>query len=350
MSVRWDASELLQPISAEKPCGENLEDTPLLASFDAFRLYGRTKPLDAPAESGDSPKTLEDRDERPPDWSDVKNRSLEALGQSKDLRLLVHLGTALLRTDGLPAFVETVNVASLWLENNWNETYPLVDEDGILRRSALNCFADPIAVVDAVRRVPIVSSRQHGAISLRDIELATGAAAHGIGPGIGDVRPDESRINAAFGVLSLEELMSLRQGVGRAISALKGIDAKMRSEIGTEAGPSFDPLSSQLVKIDKVLQTQVAARPGGAPVEADAAGVGNAAMPVAVGSIRSRDDAMRALDAVAEYFRRTEPSSPVPLFCDRAKRLVSRDFLEVLADVAPEALGAARAAGGLKQE
>ena len=68
------------------------------------------------------------------------------------------------------------------------------------------------------------------------------------------------------------------------------------------------------------------------------------------GVIKSREDAIRALDAVAEFFRRNEPSSPVPLFCDRAKRLVSKDFLEVLADIAPEALAQARAAGGVRGE
>jgi type VI secretion system protein ImpA len=68
-----------------------------------------------------------------------------------------------------------------------------------------------------------------------------------------------------------------------------------------------------------------------------------------VGAIKSRDDAIRALDAIADFFRRTEPSSPIPLIVERAKRLVSKDFLEVLADVAPEALTQARAAGGLRQ-
>jgi len=50
---------------------------------------------------------------------------------------------------------------------------------------------------------------------------------------------------------------------------------------------------------------------------------------------------------VAAFFRQTEPSSPIPLFLERAKRLVSKDFLEVLADIAPEAVAQARAAGGL---
>jgi hypothetical protein len=34
---------------------------------------------------------------------------------------------------------------------------------------------------------------------------------------------------------------------------------------------------------------------------------------------------------------------------DRAKRLVAKDFLEVLADVAPEALASAKAAGGIRE-
>ena len=83
------------------------------------------------------------------------------------------------------------------------------------------------------------------------------------------------------------------------------------------------------------------------------AGVDSAAAAPAAGSaggvVKSRQDAIRALDAVADFFKRTEPSSPIPLFLARAKRLVSKDFLEVLADIAPEAVAQARAAGGLKR-
>jgi type VI secretion system protein ImpA len=64
--------------------------------------------------------------------------------------------------------------------------------------------------------------------------------------------------------------------------------------------------------------------------------------------VKSRQDAMKALDAVADFFKRTEPSSPIPMLVARAKRLVSKDFLEVLADIAPDAVAQARAAGGLK--
>jgi type VI secretion system protein ImpA len=346
MSALWSGEELLQPISADQPCGQNLEDTQLLASFDAFRLYGRTKPLEATADGESTgPKTLEDRDEQPPDWLEIKEKSTEALRQSKDLRLLVHLGTALLRTDGLPAFLETIKVAAQWLDGYWEQTFPMIDGDGILRRSALNCFADPIAVVEAVRRAPLVDSRQHGRFSLRDIDIAAGQ----LQPGKGDTRTDEAQINGAFAALPLEEITGLQQQVTDALKALNAVDQKVRGQIGTEAAPTFDSLSSQLSKIDRFLRAQMAARPeaaGDTESEGESEGAGTGTR--FTGVVRSRTEAVRALEAVAEYFRKNEPSSPVPMFCDRAKRLVAKEFLEVLADIAPEAVGQARAAGGVR--
>jgi type VI secretion system protein ImpA len=350
MSTQWTSAELLQPISADQPCGQDLEDTQLLASFDAFRLYGRTTPLEAVSSGDDDKGALEDRSEKPPDWGAIREQSLEALRQSKDLRLLAHLGTALLRTDGLPAFLDTLKVAASWLETYWAQTYPAVDGDGIVRRSALNCFADPMAVVDRLRRVPLVASRQHGTFSLRDLDIAAGQLA----PGKGDQRPDEAQIKAAFEAQPGEQLAALRQAVADTMQSLKTIDMKMRTEIGPEAGPSFDPLLTQLVKIDRVLRGHLASRAeasAGEAVSGDepaGAAEGTPARGFS-GAIRSREDAVRALDAVADYFRRNEPSSPVPLFCDRARRLVSMPFLDVLADIAPDAVAQARAAGGIRE-
>jgi type VI secretion system protein ImpA len=327
MSTRWDGRELLEPIAPDRPCGESLEDTPLLASFDAFHVFGHLTPPDPP-----------------PEWEEIRNRALDALRKSKDLRLLAFLGTAMLRTDGLPAFAQTLTIASQWLTSHWAQTYPLIDEDALLRRNALNCFADSVAVVDGLRRLPLVSSREHGTFSLRDIDMATGLAA----PSNGDVRPDEAQINAAFAGMPLAELEVLQQSTASALEALKSINVAMVGGAGAEAVPDFDPLSAHIAKMDRVLRQHLSARTVAAGADTLVAGAsGGEAVPV--GAIRSRQDAIRALDAVAELFRRNEPSSPIPLFVDRAKRLVSKNFLEVLADVAPEAVPQARAVGGLPQ-
>jgi type VI secretion system protein ImpA len=345
MSAQWEGQELLEPIAPDRPCGESLEDTALLASFDMFRLFGQARPLDSLPVEGEkwTPKPPES-----PEWREIREKSLETLAKSKDLRVLAHLGTAVLRTDGLGAFSRTLDVASQWLSSYWAEAYPLVDEDAILRRNALNCFADQMAIIDALRRLPLVKSAQHGTFSLRDIDLATGQLA----PREGDPHPEEHQINAAFGAMALEELQELQASAAAGRAALQSIDARMRETAGSEATPTFDPLATQLARIDKVLRAQLAARPdGGGATASDAeAGAGGGAGTAALGAIRTRQDAIRALDAVASFFRQTEPSSPIPLFVERAKRLVSKDFLEVLADIAPEAVAQARAAGGVRED
>jgi type VI secretion system protein ImpA len=75
-----------------------------------------------------------------------------------------------------------------------------------------------------------------------------------------------------------------------------------------------------------------------------------AAGAAGLGEIASRQDAIRAMDAIVVFFRKNEPSSPVPLLLDRAKRLVSKSFLEVLEDIAPESLAQVRQLGGIRGE
>lgn len=338
MTEQWEFAELKQPLSSDAPCGENLEDSQLLASFDTFRLFGQSVPLD-PA----------------PDWRELEGKSRSALEQSKDFRLLAHFSAAVLRTKGLPAFLGSLNVVAHWLAEYWNQVYPLVDEDAILRKNALNSFADRMAIVDGVRRLPIVRHAQLGVISLRQIEIASGRAAAAEGEAV----PDSAQIHATFAATAAEDLVALRSAVAAGLDALKRIEAKMREEGGSQAAPTLDPLVGQLVQLQRVLDEELAAHPGavralaqaGAETGAAAPTSGVTASPAAMlGAMNSRQDAIRALDAVANYFRQNEPSSPIPLFIERAKRLVAKDFLEVLADIAPDALAQARSAGGVRDE
>lgn len=329
MSALVEFDALVAPIGETEPCGVNLEDTPLLAAFDAFRVFGQSVPADPP-----------------PPWPVVRSEAVAALAKSKDLRLLAYLGAAALRTDGLLQFLDTLSIAARWLEERWADTFPPVEEDAVMRRNAVNCFADMV-VVDGIRRAPLVSSREHGRISQRDIEMAEGQ----VPVATGDEPPDAGRIAAAFGAMPIDDLRALLQAFEQGAAALKAIDARMRSEGGVEAAPTFDPLATQLTKVIKILRTQLAARGAvdGTAGEADGASGGSTGGGV-VGAVRTRQDAIRALDAVAAFFRQAEPSSPVPYFLERAKRLVAKDFIEVLADVAPSALSTAREAVGLRDQ
>ena len=347
MNAAWDGQALLQPISPDQPCGVNLDDSMMLSSLDALRLFGQARSPEAPPDTDGDENELA-KAKPPIEWARIRADALDGLTKSKDLRLLAYLGTASLRTDGLPAYTSVLTTASQWLETYWPQLYPLLDEDAIARRNALNCLADPMAVIDRIWRLPLVASRQHGRYSLRDIEIARGQAA----PGPLEAKPDEAAILSAFAELSLEDLTALDASIAAGSAALTSIDAKMRGEGGPEVAPDFAPLVTQFAKLNRVCKEQLSAR-GALAGEAGADGTeGDASGQAGFrgGVINSRADAIRAMDAVAEYFRRNEPSSPIPLFVDRAKRLVAKDFLEVLADIAPDALSVARSAGGLKDQ
>ncbi|HWW80523.1 MAG TPA: type VI secretion system protein TssA [Steroidobacteraceae bacterium] len=323
---------LLEAISAEHPCGESLEDTQLLASFDGYGLFGRSAPLSAEI-----------------DWHDIRDRSLEAMQKSKDFRLLTHLASAVVRTDGFAEFVQTLTVGARWLDS-WVETvFPLVDEDGILRRSALNGFADRMAVVDGVRRAPILVHRQLGSVSMRDIEIVTGHLIPAEGE-TGAVSAEQ--LEGLFAATSVEQLRALHAQLNEAVTSLKSMETAVSLRSGVQAAPDFATLAVPLARTLKRVSDHLATRPDAAaeatPGATTAGGAEAAADVVAVGTVRNRQDATRALDAVAAFFRTNEPSSPIPLLIERAKRLVAKDFLEVLAELAPEALGPAKAASGVR--
>jgi type VI secretion system protein ImpA len=53
--------------------------------------------------------------------------------------------------------------------------------------------------------------------------------------------------------------------------------------------------------------------------------------------VESRTQAIALLEQVQRFFRHSEPSSPVPMLCDRARALAERDFMGVLREVLPKA-------------
>jgi type VI secretion system protein ImpA len=53
--------------------------------------------------------------------------------------------------------------------------------------------------------------------------------------------------------------------------------------------------------------------------------------------VSSRAQAVSLLEQIQQFFRRSEPSSPVPMLCERARALAERDFMSVLREVLPKA-------------
>lgn len=331
MDFESELARLAEPVASDAPCGKSLEDTPTLAAFDAQRIFGL---LTAPQSE--------------PDWRALRAAALSALAQSKDLRILAHFAAAALRTDALTDALRIFSIAQIWLERYWDEVFPRIDSDAIMRKNALGDFADRVAIIDALRRMPLLAHPQLGSLSLRDIDIATGVQPN---PDPDTEPRSENEITAMFKDADPQPLARLAQLAAAAHRSLGAVQEIMRARGGSSSAvPQLEALFAQLARIQQIVGPRIAEMSD--PVSDAGQAIGEGAVETTdaktVGAVRSRQDAIRALDAVANYFRRNEPTSPVPLLVERAKRMVSMDFLEVIADLAPETLEAARKAAGVR--
>jgi type VI secretion system protein ImpA len=318
---------LAGPVTPERPGGRDLEDAPELAAFDAQRVFGL---LVAPSEE--------------PDWRSMQERALALLQESRDLRILAHLAAATLRTGTLADALSIFPIIDIWLTSHWDDVYPKVDEDAIARRNALNCFADRVAILDPLRRLPLLSHPRVGPLSLRDIDIALGMQPN---PDPDREPRQESEVTAALADADVTQLLQLGESVAKAERALDSIQQCARTRAGESAIPDFERLIAQLARIRKLINPRIpAAAASNREVEPAIGSNAVAGSAAFVGIVQSRQQAVQVLDAVANYYRSTEPSSPIPLLLERAKRWATMDFLQVLADIAPDALDQARRATG----
>jgi type VI secretion system protein ImpA len=56
------------------------------------------------------------------------------------------------------------------------------------------------------------------------------------------------------------------------------------------------------------------------------------------------------LENVCKFIEQSEPSNPAPLFIRRAQRLLSRSFLEIIQDLAPDSLGQIQKLAGIEEK
>jgi type VI secretion system protein ImpA len=334
-----DVATLLQESSPDVPCGEDLEYDP---AFQEMERASQGKPEQ---QVGDSIIPAED-----PDWRDLKALSLEVLGRSKDLRAAVHLTRALAHTDGFPGLAEGLQLIRGLHEQHWDAFHPQLDPDDdndpTMRINALMALCDAAGMIASLRAAPLVESRVLGRFGLNDIMIASGELA----APEGQVAPDPSHIDAAFQECEVEHLQEISEAVTTAIDAANATETKLTEIVGAGQAASLAPLVSALQQAHAVLSDRLARRGIVTASDGEGAAVETAevaaAPPPAAGEIRSREDALRMMEKISDFFVKNEPSSPVPLLLQRARRLVSRSFMEILQDMAPSGLTEAQNISG----
>lgn len=319
-----DIESLLQESSPDTPSGDNLEYDP--GFIEVVRL-AQGKPEQ---QMGDAVVAGAE-----PDWRAVRSKSLDLLARTKDIRLAVYLTQALLRTDGLTGLSDGLALIHGLLERYWDSVHPQLDPDDdndpTMRVNTLVALRDEEAILRPVRETPLVASRTLGRFSLRDVLIATGQL---LAPASDDGPPQVSTIGAAAMDVDLETLQATAGALQRSYELVGAVELALTEKVGVARAADLSDLSNLLRQAGKVVNEWLVRRGVGVAEPTDGPG-GTADRPMP-GSINSREDVIRTLDRVCAYFAQHEPSSPVPLLLNRAKRLISKDFLEIIRDLAPD--------------
>ncbi len=336
---------LLLAFSGESACGDDLEYDP-----DFIELETISKPKEE-QQVGDSVLAGEEVD-----FPKVGTMALGILERSKDLRAAVFLAEACLHTDGFVPFERVLAYISGAVERYWGCVHPELDEedddDPTMRVNALRGLSAPDTVLRAVRRAPLTQSRAMGRFSLRDISVADGEVA----PAEGQDPIDHATISAAFQDTDAETMAAIREAVGNAREHVKAITAVFDEKVGT-LGPDLSELDKVLYKAQNAISSvlggetaEAAPTDEGTNAEAGVAPAATQAAPPVSGAIGSRDDVTRMIDKICEYYARNEPSSPVPILLQRARRLVAADFVTIMKDMASDGMNQVRTIGGLEDD
>ncbi|RMB54805.1 type VI secretion system protein ImpA [Sphingomonas sp. PP-CE-3A-406] len=311
--------DLLEPVSADAPAGEDL-------SYDAERQRIE-EAFEVASLAADVSEAV--------DWRETIALIEAQSRRTKDVWLAVYLARAGTRTGSLE-IVETgcAMLAGLF-DRYWDSVHPTLDEYGIQgRKGPCESLTRIAEFLGPLQRTVLLTHPRLGSYSGDDFArfARDGDAAEGYGlfrAALNDTPLDV--LETVLGRLDQIE-SSLRQA-----DAILTREAAAADETGTNFAPTFEVLSA--------IRRAVAPHAG---VEVEAVAdrmeepAGDIEAPsskgAAVGRVDSREDVMRALDAISDYYQRREPSSPIPVALRRVRGWIGLDFMAIIKDIAPNSV------------
>lgn len=339
-----DVQALLAPVSDDAPSGPDLEYD---SEFIELDTASRGK---AEQQFGDTVIPAEE-----PQWRDVASRAESLLRRTKDLRVAVLAARAATRMDNIEGLAAGLELIKELTERYWDTLHPDLDhednDDPTMRLNALGPLADPESFLRDVRSAYLVVSSQHGRVAVRDILIAENKLPAG---------PDETPMTSVQIVGIAQAVASENpaplQAALTCVGHVKALEAFLSDKGVITQAPELRPLRDMLQAAANVASEALKATgAGGEEVageggEAGEAGATGEGAPKRIsGQILSRDDAIRVLENVCKFIEQSEPSNPAPLLIRRAQRLMSRNFMEIMQDLAPESVDTIKKLAGLEE-
>lgn len=320
-----DIEALTAPVSAEAPAGPDL-------SYEASRQEIEEAFEQSVSDDGDRASDT--------DWRDVIRKIVVQAGETRDVCLPIYLMRAGAKAGELETVEDGAHLLAGLFEQQWPTVHPQLDDYGFQgRKGPCESLTRIGEFLGPLRNVVLLEHPRLGRYTGADFERfrTNGTSEDGYGMFRALLAETEDE--------ALNVIVARVQGIADAIRRADGVlVVNAGDDTGTNFQPTYDAVAEIAKSVASFLRTPAAA------VEDDreeASSTGDADESEGSGDsiggrVNSRQDVLRALDAIAEYYVRKEPASPVPLALRRAREWVNLDFLAVLEDIAPGSLDEAR--------
>ena len=343
---------LLAPISDDAPVGNDPRADPSPVS-----PYYKVK--DARFAARDQERASEAEEEppaTPPEWRTVLDTAPVLLAeQAKDLEIAAYLTEALIRLKGFAGLRDGFRLLHGLIERYWDDLYPHAEEgdDPVEEKAA------PIGGLNArgslpqpLLMIPLTQGYTYEPFGtyhhMQAVEIAK----------IADAAKREERIAAGATTLDMiqtavketqpDVFKTLKEDIAAAREAFSALVQLVDEKCGAKAPATnavrqtFEQVDEAMAEIlrnvllpeDEPTVDGAADTPGTSGKPAAAA----SGVSVAVGaeSIASREDAFRALLKIAEFFRRSEPHSPISYTLEELVRRGRMPLSDLLAELIPD--------------
>jgi type VI secretion system protein ImpA len=331
-----DFDRLLAPVSADQPSGESLQYSGL---YDEIREARRA---DDVLEQGDWKREL-----KVADWDEAVALATDALlTKTKDLQIGAWLAEGLTMLHGFAGCRDGIKLMKGLHAEFWESCYPEIDEGDMEGRANVLSFFDRQVAI-SLRRSPLTRAPGMNFSWLEwnesrpfDIpDSVTGALDGDSQARLADLKRQATEENKtsgedfrkAKGSTPKSYYEDASKTLAQAWDEFQGLDRIMDEKFGRQT-PGLGELKKALEEVRRVVDAilkekralepdAVAGRGAGAFAGDEGAQDGGAVVYRVAGPsgpIRSRGEALARLGEVADFFRQTEPHSPVSYLVQRA--------------------------------
>ena len=310
----------LLPLGPEEPCGPDLEYDPL--SLELRDATGKPESQFGPGE--------------PPNWGRVAEISESLFGRTRDLRVALLWGRAQLNVGGFAALPAVLELFRGLLEEFWDHLHPLPDADdpdALARLSVIGGLDKLDSLLGDIRNARLSSDPRLDGLRVRDVEVALAK----LTPRADETPRTQGQIQGMLAEAG-EASTALTAQADSALASLKRIHALMNERFGAGKGVDLAAVRGMLTSVRSVLPARAAddvegesEETGGAPAPAQARRSG-------VHSVETRQEAIQAIELVCAYLERSEPTNPAQLLLRRAARVIDKNFLQLVRELAPDAV------------